>query len=136
MRIGELAAQAGVHIQTIRFYERRGLLRTPRRTASGYRDYPPAAAGVVRFIKQMQGRGFTLREIGSLMQLLAAGSLTGAEARAGMEAKLRGLEEMIGWLQQARDELRARLDACPCHDGQTLCPDLTALADYFNRPAR
>ncbi|MGH9839316.1 MAG: MerR family transcriptional regulator [Blastocatellia bacterium] len=133
MRIGELATQVGVNIQTIRFYERRGLLKKPHRTASGYRDYPTTAVEVVRFIKQMQEHGFTLREIEYLLRLLAAGSLSGAEARAGLEAKVRSLDEKIGWLQTMRRELNERLDTCECRDGQTLCPDLKAIAECIAR---
>jgi DNA-binding transcriptional MerR regulator len=101
----------------------------PRRTASGYRNYPATAVAVVRFIKQTQEHGFTLREIEQLLRLLAAGSLTGAEARAGMEAKVRSLNEKIDWLQAVRDELTERLETCECRDGETLCPDLQAIAE-------
>lgn len=129
MRISEVAAQAGVNVQTIRFYERRGLLKQPRRLPSGYRDYPAAVVQVVRFIKQTQEHGFTLQEITRVLQLLAARSLTAVEARAGVEDKLRGLEEQIRYLQALRDELRASLDHCACRDGQSLCPDLQAIAE-------
>ncbi len=128
MRIGEVAAQAGVNVQTIRFYERRGLLRKPHRLSSGYRDYPAEAAQVVRFIKRIQEQGFTLREIERLLRLLATRSLTAAEARSGFEAKIRRLDEQIQYLQTMRDELSASLDACDCRDGQTLCPSLRAIA--------
>ncbi len=73
MRIGEVAAEAGVNVQTIRFYERRGLLKEPRRLSSGYRDYPAEVVKVVRFIKWTQNQGFTLQEIERLLRWLAAG---------------------------------------------------------------
>jgi MerR family transcriptional regulator, copper efflux regulator len=69
MRIGELAARAAVNIQTLRFYEREGLLRPPIRTASGYRKYSNSDLERVRFIRLCQGLGFTLREIHELLQL-------------------------------------------------------------------
>ena len=69
MRIGELAARAGVNIQTLRFYEREGLLRPPARTASGYRSYVDSDLERVRFIRLCQGLGFTLHEIQHLMIL-------------------------------------------------------------------
>jgi MerR family copper efflux transcriptional regulator len=69
MRIGELAARAGVNIQTLRFYEREGLLRPPARTASGYRSYVDSDLERVRFIRLCQGLGFTLREIQHLLIL-------------------------------------------------------------------
>jgi MerR family transcriptional regulator, copper efflux regulator len=69
MRIGELAARAEVNIQTLRFYEREGLIRPPVRTASGYRSYTDRDLERVRFIRLCQGLGFTLREIHELLQL-------------------------------------------------------------------
>jgi MerR family copper efflux transcriptional regulator len=69
MRIGELAAQAEVNIQTLRFYEREGLIHTPARTSSGYRSYSNSDLERVRFIRLCQGLGFTLREIHELLQL-------------------------------------------------------------------
>ncbi len=133
MRIGEVAAQAGVNVQTIRFYERRGLLKKPRRLSSGYRDYPAEVVKVVRFIKGTQKRGFKLQEIERLLQRLATRSLTAAEVRAGFEAKIRHLDEQIRDLQMMRDELDASLDSCECSDGHSLCPDLKAIADSVAR---
>jgi MerR family transcriptional regulator, copper efflux regulator len=69
MRIGELAAMAEVNIQTLRFYEREGLLLQPVRTASGYRSYAERDLERVRFIRLCQGLGFTLREIDKLLVL-------------------------------------------------------------------
>jgi MerR family copper efflux transcriptional regulator len=69
MRIGELAVRAEVNIQTLRFYEREGLIRPPVRTASGYRSYTDRDLERVRFIRLCQGLGFTLREIHELLQL-------------------------------------------------------------------
>ncbi len=128
MRIGEVAAQAGVNVQTIRFYERRGLLKRPRRLSSGYRDYPAEVVLVVRFIKRTQEHGFTLQEISLLLRQLAARSLTAAEVRAGFEAKIRRLDEQIRYLQKVRDEMSASLDDCECRDGHSLCPSLKAIA--------
>ena len=67
MRIGELAKCAGVNIETVRYYERRGLLAEPARTAAGYRRYNPDAAARLRFIKRAQRLGFTLQEIKDLL---------------------------------------------------------------------
>jgi MerR family transcriptional regulator, copper efflux regulator len=69
MRIGELAEKAEVNIQTLRFYEREGLLRPPARTTSGYRSYADSDLERVRFIRLCQGLGFTLREIQQLLIL-------------------------------------------------------------------
>jgi DNA-binding transcriptional MerR regulator len=133
MRIGEVAAMAGVNVQTIRFYERRGLLKEPRRLSSGYRDYPAEVVKVVRFIKWAQKQGFTLQEIERILRWLAAGSLTAAEARAIFETKIRRLDEQIRDLRTMRDELIANLDNCECRDGHSLCPGMKAIADSVAR---
>jgi DNA-binding transcriptional MerR regulator len=72
MRIRELAIKAGVNIQSIRFYERQGLLREPPRTSSGYRNYSQSDAERIAFIKWCQPLGFTLKEVSELIQLHAA----------------------------------------------------------------
>ena len=105
MRIGEVAAQTGVHVQTIRFYERRGLLHKPRRLPSGYRDYPAETVRVVRWIKQFQEHGFTLKEIGGLLRSLTAQAE--AELCAQVETKLQHVEAELLALQTTRDKLRA-----------------------------
>src|SRR5262245_21533835 len=133
MRIGEVAAQAGVNIQTIRFYERRGLLKKPHRLSSGYRDYPPEVVKVVRFIKRTQKQGFTLHEIETLLRRLAARALTAAEVRAGFETKIRHLDEQIRDLQMLRNRLGAGLEHCECRDGHSLCPGLRIIADCVAR---
>jgi len=69
LRTGEVAAQAGVNVQTLRYYERRGLLKEPARRASGYREYPPDSIGLIRFIKRAQELGFTLTEIEDPLRL-------------------------------------------------------------------
>ncbi|HSS23314.1 MAG TPA: MerR family transcriptional regulator, partial [Mycobacterium sp.] len=73
MRTSEVAAQAHVNTQTLRYYERRGLLSEPARTQSGYRDYTSDAVRVVRFVKRAQQLGFTLDDIEDLLHLAAGG---------------------------------------------------------------
>jgi MerR family transcriptional regulator, mercuric resistance operon regulatory protein len=114
MRAGELADAAGVSAQTIRFYERRGLLPAPPRLSSGYRDYPAEMVSAVLLIKRMQEVGFTLREIERFIRLLEEQPQLHTERRRCIEAKLRSIDEQIERLQQARDELRARLLVCDC----------------------
>jgi DNA-binding transcriptional MerR regulator len=87
MLIGEVAAQAGVNVQTIRFDERRGLLKKPRRLPSGYRDYPAEVVKVVRFIKRTQKQGFTLEEIERLLRRLATRSLSAFAAHMLLSPK-------------------------------------------------
>jgi len=122
MKIGELAKQAGVSVQAVRFYERRRLMRTPRRTAGGYRMYSESDLEIVRAIKQMQHFGFTLREARRVLQLFALPGDTGQNPPYGHgsheclrevanigEQKLRALSEQIQALAQIRTELEATL---------------------------
>ena len=69
LRIGQVASLAGVNIQTLRYYERRGLLREPERRHSGYRAYPPDTVALIRFIKRAQELGFSLSEVEELLHL-------------------------------------------------------------------
>lgn len=128
MRIGQLASKASVSVQTIRYYERRGLLKKPRRLLSGYRDYSPESAEVVGFIKRSQESGFTLKEIRTLLRLLSAHSLSAAEARARVEEKVRQIDERIQSLQVMRNKLCEGLKTCECRDGRSLCPNLKSVA--------
>ncbi len=127
MQIGEVAAEAGVKTQTIRFYERRGLLKEPMRTASGYRAYSASVVRVVRFIKQSQELGYTLAEI---KQLLALHEQNGnaAQVRALATAKIDSINKRIESLAQMRDELENIVANCHCGDeGQPDCPAIEKL---------
>ncbi len=114
MRAGELANAAGVSAQAIRFYERRGLIPAAPRLSSGYRDYPAELVSTVLLIKQMQGLGFTLRELERFIRLLATEPHNQVERGECVEAKLHSIDEQIQRLQKARDELSARLLTCGC----------------------
>jgi|SRR5215470_14485693 len=114
MRAGQLADAAGVSVQAIRFYERRGLLPAPPRLSSGYRDYPAEMLSRVLLIKQMQGLGFTLRELARFIRLLESEPNNPAERRKCVEAKLRSIDDQILRLQVMRDELSARALTCEC----------------------
>src|SRR5437763_339333 len=106
LTIGRLAKQVGVNLETVRFYERRGLLPKPPRTASGYRLFPADAARRLRFIRRAQELGFSLTEIGELLSLrvsrrTSASIRTRAEAKiADIEAKIRSLGSMRKALQK------------------------------------
>jgi DNA-binding transcriptional MerR regulator len=114
MRAGQLADAAGVSVQTIRFYERRGLIPAPPRLSSGYRDYPAEMVSKVLLIKQMQGLGFTLRELERFIRLLESDPDNPAERRKCVEAKLRSIDDQIQRLQAMRDELSVRALTCQC----------------------
>jgi MerR family transcriptional regulator, mercuric resistance operon regulatory protein len=133
MLIGEVATKAGVNVQTIRFYERRAILKKPHRLSSGYRNYPEEVVEIVQFIKRSQEHGFTLKEISKLLKSLATGSLTGAEVYAAFEKKIQSLDDRIQKLQTMRDELRAGIASCGCGNGSELCPNLKAIAKTVRR---
>lgn len=113
MRIGQLAKAAGVSTDALRFYERRGLIRSDR-TAAGYRDYPEAAVELVAYIKAAKALGFTLLEIGEAMPELWDAPDRDAAVKALLERKLDAINARIGALSTLRDEIARRLpDICP-----------------------
>jgi DNA-binding transcriptional MerR regulator len=114
MKVGQLAEATGVSVQAIRFYERRGLLTSPRRLQSGYRDYPAEAVRAVLRIKRMQEVGFTLRELEHFLRLLDAEPHSHIERRAYAEAKIHDIDGQIERLRAMREELSRRLLNCEC----------------------
>src|SRR5262249_9049879 len=133
MRIGEVAAKAGVNVQTIRFYERQGLLNQPRRRPSGYRDYPPATARIITFIKRNQKLGFSLKEICQMLRAMRVGSPGSLNRRTDIQKRIRALDEQIRALQMTRDELASSLEACVCRDGESPCPGSKSVAEALNQ---
>lgn len=131
MRIGELAARAEVNIQTLRFYEREGLLRAPIRTASGYRSYAESDLERLHFIRLCQGLGFTLREIHQLIHLHSNLSkykgMTVMEPAAVKEIvamaneRLAAIDEKVRVLHSMRVELTALVQALRS-DSAEACP--------------
>lgn len=117
MQIGEMAQATGLSRDTLRFYEKRGLLRA-RRGANGYRDYPPEAADWLRYLRTAQQLGFTLAEIEADMPLLAAAGdpATADLLRAALARKLGDIDARIAGLTQLRGELlrRMALQAADC----------------------
>ncbi|MGN2638973.1 MerR family transcriptional regulator [Nocardia takedensis] len=116
MRSGELAAAGGVNAQTLRYYERRGLLAEPDRSLGGHRMYPEQALSVLRVIKAAQRLGFTLEEVAELLEATRFGHRradAGLQARAA--AKLAEVDAKLVELTAVRDTLRAAL-AAGCDD--------------------
>ncbi|MGW5731032.1 MerR family transcriptional regulator [Nocardia beijingensis] len=116
LRTGELAAAAGVNIQTLRYYERRGLLTEPRRSLGGHRLYPQQAVTTLRIIKAAQRLGFTLEEVADLLDTTRTHRRrhdAGLHARAA--AKLAEVDAKLAELTTVRDTLRAAL-AAGCDD--------------------
>lgn len=135
MRTGELADQAGVHIETLRYYERRGLLGEPPRTPGGYRKYPDAAVALLRFVKRAQQLGFTLDEVEELLHLDGGGPDGCDTARALAEARKADLEARIADLQRMRDSLADLVATCHRPPADRSCPLLAAIATPPTPPA-
>lgn len=129
MRIGEVAAQAGVNVQTLRYYERRGLLEEPERRPSGYRTYAPEAVRLVRFIKRAQDLGFTLKEVHELLRLRESQPRSRAQVRELAEAKIRDIDEKTRHLRAIRKALTVLTESCACRGSALECPILEALDD-------
>ena len=127
MRIGAIARAAGVNIQTIRFYEREGILPEPPRTASGYRNYGADAIKLVRFVKAAQGLGFTLAEAQDLLRLRDNESPRCNDVRALASEKLEAVEAKLRQLESLRDALAGLVDACGTADAALTCPIIEAL---------
>ena len=127
MTIGKVAKRADVGVETIRFYEREGLIEEPPRRASGYRQYPTDTVGRVRFIRRAKELGFTLKEIKALLALRLDGSATRSDVRTQAAAKVIGIEARIRDLQQMRDALSGLIDACHGDGAMAGCPILEAM---------
>ncbi|WP_280380772.1 MerR family transcriptional regulator [Nocardia wallacei] len=117
LRTGELAAAAGVNTQTLRYYERRGLLAEPDRTLGGHRVYPQDAVTVLRVIKAAQRLGFTLDEVAALLEGTRVGSRQRADGglQARARVKLAEVDAKLAELSAVRDTLAAAL-AAGCED--------------------
>lgn len=126
MWISEAAEAAGVNVETVRYYERRGLLAQPRRPADGYRHYSNETVQVVRFIKQAQDLGFTLEEIDELIRLRGTTARGRERARAAAERKLSDLERKMAQLRDMQTTLLRLIAACRMGNTPE-CPILEAL---------
>lgn len=126
LTIGKLAAAAGVNIETIRYYQRRGLLDEPLKPFGGQRRYPLAMTKRVRFIKRAQALGFTLSEIGALLRLDETGACT--ETRALAVRKLASIEQKIADLTAMRQALDGLVRQCDSGNDNAACPIINTLA--------
>lgn len=125
--IGQLAKGAGVAIDTVRYYERNGLLAPAGRLASGYRRYGDAELQRLRFIRRAKSLGFSLEDIRALLALSAERSV--AKVKRAAEAKLEDIERRIAELERIRTGLRTLIAACPGHGRADACPILNALTN-------
>lgn len=112
MKIGQVAEQAGVSVDTVRFYERRGLLPIPERLASGYRTYTPATVERIRLARRLQALGFTLDEVVDALHATDQGNATCASERWRLEAVLERIDTKIAELRTVRREVTTVMGAC------------------------
>jgi MerR family transcriptional regulator, copper efflux regulator len=127
LTIGHLAKQAGVNLETVRFYERRGLLPRPPRSAFGYRLFPAEAARRLKFIRRAQDLGFSLAEIAELLSLRVSRHTTSAEIRARAEAKIIDIEAKMRTLESMKKTLRKLTKVCDGCAPIAQCPILESL---------
>ncbi|MFO0930254.1 MAG: heavy metal-responsive transcriptional regulator [Gemmataceae bacterium] len=128
MTIGQVAREAGLGVETLRFYEREGLLPEPDRRASGYRQYDPAVVGRLRFIQRAKALGFTLREIKELLLLHEDEDATRADVKQRTREKIADIEAKIADLQRMRAALTSLTESCDGAGPLDGCPIIAALA--------
>ncbi|MDQ6664862.1 MAG: MerR family DNA-binding protein [Acidobacteriota bacterium] len=112
LTIGGLARLGGVNLETVRYYERRGLLPKPPRTEAGYRQFPPETAHRLRFIKRAQELGFSLAEVRELLAFRVEPQQNCVDVRLRAKAKIAGIEEKLNTLAAMKDILRGLVERC------------------------
>lgn len=127
LTIGQLADQTGVSVETVRFYERRGLIEDPPRRPSGYRQYPLATVERISFIRRAKELGFSLDEIGELLRLRSRPAGNREEVWAKTRAKIVDIDRKLADLSRMRTSLQELADACARGDVTEDCPILAAL---------
>lgn len=122
MQISTIARKAGVGVETVRFYEREGLIDQPPKPANGgYRNYPPETVDRIRLIRQAQSLGFSLKEAAELLSLKADPMADCADVRMRAEAKLSEVNQKIARLTAVQSALRTLIGACPGEGVATRC---------------
>ena len=127
LTIGQVAKEAKVNVETVRYYERRGLISEPPRRESGYRQYSQDEVTRIKFIKQAQKLGFTLKEISELLSLRVAPRITCMDVKRRTEAKLADIDEKIRALQSIKEALTKLVASCRGRGPTSECPILEML---------
>ena len=128
MTIGRLATRAGVGVETVRFYERKGLLEEPPRRPSGYRQYPSDTVDRLRFIRRAKQLGFSLDEIKSLLALSSSSAENRQDVRAKARDKITDIELRIADLSRMKTTLLNLVETCELGAKTDACPILNVLA--------
>ena len=129
LRTADVAKQGGVNLETIRYYERRGLLPKPPRTGAGYRTFDPAAVRRLRFIKQAQAIGFSLKEVKELLALRVDPRTSCADVRRRAEAKIVDIDEKLRALRAMKRALVRLTAACAGQGPVSKCAILESLEE-------
>jgi MerR family mercuric resistance operon transcriptional regulator len=132
--IGQLAQRAGVGVETIRFYEREGLIAEPPRRSSGYRDYPPDAVMRIVFIRRAKELGFSLKEINELLELRVRPRRNCAHVKRNADAKIADIDTKMAGLRRMRRALQELTKACEKRTPTTECPILASLGSSKLQP--
>jgi MerR family copper efflux transcriptional regulator len=129
MKIGELATLSGLSVDTIRFYEKQGLIPPPQRTETNYRMYGADTPRRLIFIRKARDLGFTLQEISQLLALSEDSRAGASDVKERSQAKLAELDRKIAEMQAMRRSLETLVSACSGHGPSHDCPILAALTD-------
>lgn len=127
MKIGEVARQTGVGIETIRYYERKGLLDEPQRRPSGYRQYDETVVARLQFIRRSKELGFTLAEINELLKLWLERETKCCDVRAKARRKIEEIEGKVRSLNRMKRSLQKLIEQCQQRGAMTDCPLLDGL---------
>lgn len=122
LTIGKLAGESGVSVETIRFYERTGLIEQPEKPASGHRKYPAETGVRVRFIRNAKELGFSLREIRELLTLAGTSKVSRKGMRTRAEAKIAEIDAKVESLLRLRQELSGLVEVCRTEKKECRCP--------------
>lgn len=129
LSIGQVARRASVGVETVRFYERQGLLEKPPRTKSGYRQYPLEAVSRLGFIKKAKEVGFSLKEIKELLSLRLDTTATCEDVRSRAQVKIHEIEQKVQALQRMKQALMDLTAACSGDGPVSECPILQSLEE-------
>lgn len=127
LRIGEVANKSHVGVETVRFYEREGLIALPKRNESGYRQYSESVIKQIQFIQHAKTLGFSLKEIGELIKLKSTHDARCKSIKATAKAKITDIQEKIDALERMKTALQPLVARCKASDPISDCPILNAL---------
>lgn len=125
--IGEVAKRAGIGVETVRFYERKGLVEPPPRSEAGYRLYPDEAISRLRFVRRAKDLGFTLDQIGTLLDLRVGADTPCDDVRALASERLADVENKLMQLQRIAAVLQQVVETCDANGRTGDCPILDSL---------